>query len=232
METSPALNAGEKILSSSHGTVQVRDAVSGEWKPAISGMRLEEGMAIRTLRDGQAEVLLPRNWVVRLESDSYMEFIPRYPVKTLGDFLRLIKGEFWLKIKKPLPGRFDVETPNAIGGVKGTEFVVIVNDTGTMVNVIEGVVEVSTLNGTGNVSVGVNQRTVVPAGGVPGGPVSFDPATTDRWWTQFPPLPDEAWTASPSPAATPAKQSPAPGLLAGALAIATVVFLLRQRRGP
>jgi hypothetical protein len=160
----------------------------------------------------------------------------KYPAETIGDYLRLIKGEFWLSIDKIQNPLKYIETPNAIAGVKGTRFEVVVDDTGTTVTVFEGVVEVSDLNMTKNVSVGANQKVVVPVNSVPLEPTGFDLATVDQWWTQFPPLPDDLEITSPGPTtagSTPAKQtSPMMFAMGSVVSLLAVVYLMGKRRSP
>jgi ferric-dicitrate binding protein FerR (iron transport regulator) len=233
LETTPpqSLPEGESMVRSWSGRVEVMRAGTSEWEPARNGAHLDVGAKVRTLVDGKTELLLSGGRVVRLDPESVLEIPIKYPVKTMGDYLRLIKGEFWLIIYK---GRFQCITPNAIAGVKGTEFLVVVNDSGTMVSVLEGVVEVSSLNFTGNVSVGANQIVIVPADGVPRAPAGFDATKVDRWWEAFPPLPDDFWTASPGPtteSSTPAKQtSPMLFAMGSVVSLLAVVYLLGKKR--
>ncbi len=163
--TLPQSNKG--MVRSWFGTVEVMGAGSSVWKPAHAGEYLDAGAKVRTLEGGRAELSLYGGRVVRLDPDSILEIPVKYPVETIGDYIRIIKGEFWLSIDKIQNPLMYIETSNAITAVKGTKFEVVVDDTGTTVRVFEGVVEVSDLNRTKNVSVGANQKVVVPVNSVP-----------------------------------------------------------------
>ena len=124
--------------------------------PASGSLRgtgyLDRGAKVRTLEGGRTELSLYGGRVVRLDPDSILEIPIKYPVETIGDYIRLIKGEFWLSIDKIQNPLMYIETSNAITAVKGTKFEVVVDYTGTTVRVFEGVVEVSDLNRTKNVA--------------------------------------------------------------------------------
>jgi ferric-dicitrate binding protein FerR (iron transport regulator) len=76
-----------------------------------------------------------------------------------------------------------IKTPNAIAGVKGTEFEVIVDkNENTTFNVIAGVVEVSDINITRTVTLNAGQTSAVPPKGTPTAPKSFDAKSLNRWW--------------------------------------------------
>jgi hypothetical protein len=108
--------------------------------------------------------------------------------------LNLIKGTLWQKIKKLAneianqnnPYR-DVVTPNAISGVKGTEYVIRVQEDGTTVcYVFDGIVELSDINSTKTVLVNAGQTAMVRPQGAPSDPIAFDGSKLDKWWDRFP----------------------------------------------
>ena len=75
-----------------------------------------------------------------------------------------------------------VTTRDAILGVRGTEFLVETDETGTLVMVLEGLLGVADLNGKKTVEVAGGQSTFIKHGGLPEDPQSFDPAKIERWW--------------------------------------------------
>jgi hypothetical protein len=75
-----------------------------------------------------------------------------------------------------------VTTRDAVLGVRGTEFLVETDESGTSVTVLEGLLGVADLAGKKTVEVAGGQSTYIKHGGLPEEPKSFDPAEIDRWW--------------------------------------------------
>ncbi len=75
--------------------------------------------------------------------------------------LQLWVGRLWARVTKSIGGKrdFEVRTPNAVAGVRGTEFVVDVSEQGqTQVTVVEGGVELGSRLGDGSQTLGANDR--------------------------------------------------------------------------
>lgn len=183
------------------GTVEVKLAGSSDWVPTQIGMVLHVGDSVRAvgnqydnvvklhhtadaISSSDKQVLIRGGCTVELKS-----YQSEHPTGYRSDLLEwaVIKGVGFMRSASPglqptLPD-FEVKTPHARITEVHTMFEVIVSDAGTTVNVIEGTVQVSDLNGNNTVNVNANQTTTVLAGGVPTTPTSFDPATVDDWWT-------------------------------------------------
>lgn len=87
------------------------------------------------------------------------------------------------RVKKLEPHQLEMRTPQAIAGVRGTQFLVNVEADGTTtLTVLEGTVEFSDLNEKKTVVVGKNQRSVVLPGGLPAEPISIDVERIPIWW--------------------------------------------------
>lgn len=79
--------------------------------------------------------------------------------------------------------RIRVRSPQAICGVRGTTFVVEVENDGTdVVIVLEGEVEFSDKANGNTVIVGQNQRSTCEPGGFPSEPESINPDEIIKWW--------------------------------------------------
>jgi hypothetical protein len=190
---------GWGMVRSWSGRVEFRKFGTDIWVPARAGMQIDTGDAVRTLGDyrDNAELLLPGGRVVRMNGDTIIQApiwepsIDRKEGLTEENALKalqIIKGRVWLFLDKMQHPSSYVTTPNAIAGVKGTEFEVIVDKNGsTTFNVITGVVEVSDSKMTKTVTLNAGQTTAVPTQGTPTAPASFDVKSLNRWWeTPYP----------------------------------------------
>jgi len=75
-----------------------------------------------------------------------------------------------------------VTTRDAVLGVRGTEFLVETDKSGTTVTVLEGLLGVADLGGKKTVEVAGGQSVFIKHGGLPEDPKPFDPAKIERWW--------------------------------------------------
>ncbi len=109
---------------------------------------IESGSEIVTDADSFAEV--------ELDDGSILRIAPNSSVKISDDYctnrtLRQKAGRIWHKVKKLLGSKsYEVTTNGAVGGVRGTEFEVIVNDNNTDFRVFEGSVEVTPVMNDGS----------------------------------------------------------------------------------
>ncbi len=134
------------------GQAQVLHGAKGEpadaatWKPLRKGAALSIGDAVRTREKSRVELTLLDGSRVRLGAASKV---------TLGEgqfsgqdrkvSVTLWVGRLWAKVAKELGGdsKFEVETANAVAGVRGTSFTVVANqDTSALVRVYSGTVGV------------------------------------------------------------------------------------------
>lgn len=110
-------------LQGKAGMVRIKKA-GGDWTKAEANMDLAIGDMVKTLSDGKAQVILAGTSVIRVKPDS--EFIiPADPANTKEkvSFIQMVKGVLWAKARKENDS-LKVATPNAICGVRGTEFTV------------------------------------------------------------------------------------------------------------
>lgn len=97
--------------------------------------------------------------------------------------LELFKGKIRGRLRDLPEGiRFDMLTPVAEIGVRGTEWIVEVDETSTLVSVLEGSVEVSSRDAADGVIVEENHQVQATSEGI-GEPYAIDPNEVDRWWS-------------------------------------------------
>ena len=217
------------------GTVQVKVAGSSDWVPTQIGMVLHVGDSVRAvgnqydnvvelhhtadaISSSDKQVLIRGGCTVELKS-----YQSEHPTGYESDLMEwaFITG---MAILHGTSQGFHVTTPHATITDVHTMFEVIVSDAGTTVNVIEGTVQVSDLNGNNTVNVNANQTTTVSAGGVPTAPTSFNPATLNDWWSTI------LSSASNSPSPSPSVPEITPAIAVTALIILSFAFVLHRKK--
>jgi collagen type III alpha len=130
-------------ISESSGSVTV--VTRGISKIATRGGSLSAGDLVSTSTNGRAVLVRGQEYLV-VSPGSRIRIAD--PVAS-GGFTQIIQdfGNAVFRIKKKSTPHFAVETPYLAAVVKGTTFSVTVTDTGTAVQVTEGLVQVSTNDG-------------------------------------------------------------------------------------
>jgi len=126
------------------GSVQVQFS-AGQWKRAKVGMQVDMGDSIRTARRSKADVLLDEesNNFIRIEEQTLVILNSTYP----GEINRfdLSHGKIYANIEKTKAGlTYEVSTPSAVAGVRGTGWSGESSDKGDEVATYEGSVFVKT----------------------------------------------------------------------------------------
>ncbi|WP_109354727.1 FecR family protein [Sphingorhabdus sp. EL138] len=130
-------------LSESNGTVNILR--SGVSKIAIAGGDLRPGDVIRTGKKGRAVLVRGQEYVVVSPNSRLRISEPKKSGGVMQFFEEL--GNVIFRIDKKGTPHFGVKTPYLAAVVKGTTFSVTVTETGSAVQVTEGAVQVSTLDG-------------------------------------------------------------------------------------
>jgi hypothetical protein len=103
---------------------------AGAWTAAVLGAAVREGDEVRTDRTGRARVVLQDGSVLNVGNDSHVmiEKLTLQPDKgAVRSLIRLLKGKLRPVVSDAYlrPGAvFEIETPAAVAGVRGTEFVI------------------------------------------------------------------------------------------------------------
>ena len=130
-------------LSESAGTVNILRA--GVSKIAISGGSLAAGDVISTGKKSRAVLVRGQEYVVVSPNSRLRISEPKQSGGVVQFFEEI--GNVLFRIDKKATPHFGVKTPYLAAVVKGTTFSVTVSETGTAVQVTEGAVQVSTLDG-------------------------------------------------------------------------------------
>jgi len=154
------------------GTAEVRRAAA-DWAPLANGDPLFLGDVIRTMPDSKARLLFRGDTVLTLAASSELTV----DEDTVGAVSRFSLGAGLVRALVPsrygAPGAsFEVETPTAIAGVRGTEFVASY-DHATEETLVLGVTDTTRVRGrvdpraSREVAVGPNESVIVRRGSVP-----------------------------------------------------------------
>lgn len=156
-----AEDSGARVQSS-RGHAFAKDDTGWE-QPLKAGDRLERGAVVRTLADGFANIIFADGSEFDLQPDSSVAISSHPRQGRAKHALVLFIGHLWSHIKKSTDGTvaYEVATPNAVAGVRGTDFETAVAADGTVrVRVSSGVVAVA---GDKGVSVDVHAGQEVSA---------------------------------------------------------------------
>src|SRR5688500_15936624 len=131
-----------EILRGAKGEPEDRAA----WKPLAKGAQLSIGDAVRTGEKSRLELTLLDGSRIRLGAGSKATLREgRFQGDERQVGVTMWVGRLWAKVAKKLGGdsKFEVETANAVAGVRGTSFTVIANqDLSALVRVYSGTVGV------------------------------------------------------------------------------------------
>ncbi len=144
-----------------HGDVTVKTA-TGQVIPGITGMYLAAGDEVRTHTGAIAEIFLPSGHIIRMKPGTTLR-VPEHAdntAKRVG-FVEMVWGKIWASMRNG--GSFKIKTPQAVAGVRGTEFTVSHDEVGSAVAVFEGAVDVTA--DAGNTSLQPGQAATVGNGG-------------------------------------------------------------------
>ncbi len=159
----PALGSDDwfgKIVSV-QGRVEVRPSSSLEWKPLQLEDVLFVGDRVRVLENSRAAFQLQDNTVIRLGQNTSMILVQREG--TRGSVLNILRGVVHFFTKTPR--QLEVETPFVNAAVDGTEFLILVNDTGAGLRVLDG--RINARNSRGELLLATDQAATATKDSVP-----------------------------------------------------------------
>ena len=182
----------------------------GPWRALTKGMSVTQGQLIKTSKTGIVEITLPGKSLIRLAPGTLCRLDEAiFPKQKRSKFIaRLFFGKIWARISKAMGvgrGSFDIKTPTAIVGVRGTVYnVYAALDRSTQVSVYYGLVGVSPpiiLEGAKReempwpvevtekkweeIILKRLQRLYIGSDGMPEKPESFDPVKEKDEWADW-----------------------------------------------
>jgi tetratricopeptide (TPR) repeat protein len=171
------------------GTVEVQSVGGTQWQPVKLNDTFRPGDVIRVLERSRADIAMLDQSVLRLNANTSITI---QGVKDGGTgLLNLLKGAAHFLSRGPRS--LEVQTPFAVAGVRGTEFLVDVEVDKASVTVFEGTVVAE--NQAGNITLNSGQSAVAEAGKAPTLRIVARPRDAVHWTLYYPPVvylrPDE-----------------------------------------
>lgn len=148
-------------------------------KNYVVGEDAQNGEIVKTGKGERATLRFP--------DDSHVELAENTTFKIGGVddrevTLELITGRLASFVERLFERSFKIRSATAVTSVRGTSFVMESTPKGTEVQVLQGTVDVSDINQKKTVQVTAGGVVLVPKGGIPSDPVSFDPQKLDLWF--------------------------------------------------
>jgi hypothetical protein len=157
------------------GKAEVRRAGAGDWLPLAPADGVAQGDEVRTAPDSRMKILLRDDSVLTLGESSHLRLdeqvageAPQSALSLLFGRIRAIATERY----GAAGARFEVKTPTAIAGVRGTEFIAQ-HDPVADESLVVGIVDTTTVRGVGDAAgakailLGPGQATRVRRGNYP-----------------------------------------------------------------
>ncbi len=120
------------------GKAQIQPASSTSWKSAKAGMEVSIGDKIRTARRSEVRIALDEKKKSFISIQELTMVILNSNIPGEINKFDLSKGKLYAKVEKVKAGAtFEVTTPSAIAGVRGTAWSVESSDKGDIVSVFE-----------------------------------------------------------------------------------------------
>ena len=174
---------GQISIVSLTGTVEIAKPDSVDWVVAKQDDLLEAGWRVRTGRRSKVTIRMSDLSILRVGQLSTLEIQP-----PKGDrrkrALDLKAGAAYF-FNREGPSKVDFRTPIASGAIRGTEFMLEVDDQGrTVVTMFEG--EVDLENELGSVSLGNGEQGTVEPGEAPVKTAVLDAVSVVQWMLYYP----------------------------------------------
>ncbi len=174
--------AGE--LVSGEGSVEVQRSPAAPFEPLAVGAVLCAADTVRTLAASRAAIALVNEAVLRLDADTTLRLSDVVEEAGQPSVLDLVFGA--LQSFSRRPREIEVNTPHMALAIRGTEFVVRVDETGSLLAVQEGTVLAA--NDQGELSVPGGAAVFAAPGEAPRPFVLVRPVDAVQWALHYPPV--------------------------------------------
>lgn len=164
------------------GTVEVKKAGESQWQPVALNDTFCSDDVIQTHSNSRASFTLINDSTLRINQNS--NFIFEAPKEGKTFLLKLLKGA--THIFSRTPRALQVQTPHTSAGVRGTEFLVTVEENKTIITVYEGAVLAE--NRAGSLNLNSGQSAVAEKGRAPVLIVVAYPRNAVSWALYYPPV--------------------------------------------
>lgn len=185
--------SGKKVCKIIEVDVQSEETDKPELNPDKLTKLAYEGLTFgQQVRSGIRErvaIVKPDGSIMYMDKNSILTPVSEFEVKTdtgrfRFDYQPATGGGCGPIGESPTWACRQVNTPNGTIRIKGTEFTVENDSSGTSIAVIEGTVLVSDTEGKKEVEINKGQFAFLKNGILSGDPQSFEPDQLDRWWEE------------------------------------------------
>jgi Flp pilus assembly protein TadD len=169
-------------LDSSEGSLMLKAADDSSFKLATIGQVFNAKDSIKTGNNSRASILFKTGTILRLASNSALTFLEDNSGKV---DLKLSEGKahFFDREPKVFP---QIYTPDVTTAVRGTQFVISVNQNSTDVSVLDGIVECK--NNFGQIQANAGERLLTEKGKAPVKSILVKPEDAVQWTLYYPNL--------------------------------------------
>ena len=146
----PAAWAQEAQVIAVKGVVVYRPDSAADWKRAESGIRLDSNAEIKTAKDASCTLAfdLAKKNILTIKEDTILKI-----ESVLPGHVHLSEGRVFALIKNiGGAGKFEVKTPTAVAGARGTGWLTEFAEGETSVSCFDDVVFVASLDDAGNIT--------------------------------------------------------------------------------
>lgn len=159
---------------------EIRKTAHGSWEEAEAGQKLNGDSLIKTGPFGNVDISFSEGTLVRVAEDTIVDIsdLTLYKVN-----LSLQQGSVVSKFSKVTgTENHEIVTPSVVCGVRGTELIVEIHGSETIVYGMSGETEVASIDYPENpVLIGFQQKTAVVDGQLPESPVDMTPEEISRY---------------------------------------------------
>lgn len=180
------------ILVRKKGLVCLWDLSTRKWAEMSAKDKIKIGDFLKTGEESEAIISFGKKAVITVAENSMLRITTTIFEKgNIGKIkIQMPKGKIWSAVEKlsTPESKFEIETPNALAGVRGTVFMVGVKpeEDSTRISVVEGEVSVSSTRTEGYVLLKENMSTTVVANKPPVSPYALEEKEKQEWeeWKQ------------------------------------------------
>jgi len=175
------------VLVKKKGEVFYFDEEKIDWEELSVGSEIKKGTFLKTGKNSEAILEFGKKSAIVISQNTSIKITEAlFEKKDIKEVkIRTSKGKIWSIIEQlPLPdSKFEIETPNAVAGIRGTAFLVKVDDVllKTKVSVFKGEVNVISKSTLNSVIVKENKTTIVQGEESPTSPTEIETKEKDEW---------------------------------------------------
>lgn len=182
-----AAKASIATLSAVKGKVVFKASGDSEWKSAYDKATAGEGDTIRTGADSSVIIKFNDGSMTKLGPLAILKLDKVGGVGGPSTSLNVNNGKLWSRVRKQgAESTFNVKTPTAVAGVRGTFFSTEAQTDASQVDVFDGIVQVSSVaDPNASVDVKAHQRTSVAGDKAPTAPSAIPQADEEKGRSGF-----------------------------------------------